>query len=513
MPSMTGTPRFAVFLLWMIVICLAAVQVHADPAATTTFDRWYVLQLDGEHAGYSHISERRQGDRILTETETSLTVRRGDQAINVEQSMWFLETEDGQPLEASSTLRPGALAIVQHYRFTPDGVEVTTGQGAAAQTVTHPRLGDEFLPPAAAQRLIEQHIAEGQQQIRVGMIDISMGLNPLKMEMKVVGRENVEVLGKVVPAVVWEATASNLPGITVREYVDSHGRAVKSSVQFMPGMDITMIEADEQLAKARVDPPRIMAQTLIRPDRRIDRPRTIQSAVYRLTLKASADEEFTLPRTGYQRVVWENQHTAAVVVDLSEPVNPKDDLPMPEDRESSDMIDYDSPAVRDLLAKALKGLPADANGTQVAKRLRTFVHQFIDEKDLSVGLARASEVAQTGQGDCTEHAVLLTALLRAKGIPARTVTGVLYIDRFLGQEGVFGYHMWTQAWLTSTDDEAHSPSGGRWVDLDAVLDGRDYDAAHIALAVSSMSDGQLINDLIAMLPTFGRLDISVVETH
>ena len=39
------------------------------------------------------------------------------------------------------------------------------------------------------------------------------------------------------------------------------------------------------------------------------------------------------------------------------------------------------------------------------------------EKDLSVGFATAADVARTAQGDCTEHAVLLAALLRASDIP------------------------------------------------------------------------------------------------
>ncbi|MEZ6193153.1 MAG: hypothetical protein R3C45_17915 [Phycisphaerales bacterium] len=54
---------------------------------------------------------------------------------------------------------------------------------------------------------------------------------------------------------------------------------------------------------------------------------------------------------------------------------------------------------------------------------------------------------------------------------------------------------------------------GDGCDLDAVLDGHDFDAAHIALAVSSMRDGQMISDMIAMLPTFGRLKIEVVRAE
>lgn len=510
MPSMKRKHLNVAALLALCLAVLMQTPARAAEEAVTTFDRWYVLQMGDEHAGYAHSTERHKDGRIVTETDTKLTVRRGDQAIAIEHTMWFVETEDGKPVEASSTLKPGAVAIVQHAKFTDTGIELTTGQGQGARTTTQPLLGPGFLPPAAAQRIIEKAIAEGKKELSVGLIDVSMGVTPLTMSMKVVGEENVEVFGKIVPAVVWEASASNMPGMTVREYVDAHGRAVKSTVQFMPGMDITMIEADEQLAKAKVDPPRIMAQTLIRPDKPIHNPRETRSAIFRITVNGNDNTSFTLPRTGYQRVVWDDKTTAAVVLDLDQPVNVIDDLPTDADLEASDMLNHEDQAVRGLLARALQGVDKDAPDHVVASKLRAYVHEYIDEKDLSVGLAKADEVARTAQGDCTEHGVLLAALLRAKGIPSRTVTGVIYVDHFLGQEGVFGYHMWTQAWLTDAEDGG---AGGRWVDLDAVLDGHDFDAAHIALTVSSMQDGQMINDMIEMLPTFGRLNIQVIQAE
>jgi len=512
----------------LAVVGASVVSAQTPPPgdAATTFDRWYMLEMSGEHAGWAHTTERRKGDRIVSQTDMKITVRRGDQAITIEHAMWFVETLDGQPIEASSTLKPGAVAIVQHAKFTDNRIELTTGQGNAARTTAVPALDGSYLPPAAAQRLVEKRIAQGAKEISVGLIDASMGVTALDTSMTLAGKENVQVFGKVVPAVVWETRASNLPGVTMREYVDTQGRSVKSSIQLMPGMDITMIEADEQLAKAQVDPPRVMAQTLIRPDQPIQSPRTSRSAIYRVSVKGADGTAISLPRTGYQRVVWDNRSTAAVVLDLDQPVNAIDDLPTDADLESSNMIDHHSDAVRKLLDRALPDSDREMSDVQKASRLRAFVHDYIDEKDLSVGLATAGEVAATAQGDCTEHAVLLTALLRGNGIPARTVTGLLYVDRFLGQRGVFGYHMWTQAWVTgesggavgehpgeNTSGGGGGPSGGRWIDLDAVLEGHDFDAAHIALSVSSMADGQMVNDMIGMLPVFGRLDVKVIQTQ
>ena len=163
------------------------------------------------------------------------------------------------------------------------------------------------------------------------------------------------------------------------------------------------------------------------------------------------------------------------------------------------MIDSADEKVRELLARATEGLPKDAKPAQTAETLRKFVNRFVTTKDFSVGMATASEVARTAQGDCTEHAVLLAALLRAAGIPSRTVAGLLYVDEFIDQTNVFGYHMWTQAWLD-----------GRWVDLDATLDVA-FDATHIALAVGALNDPAVTNDMVAMSALTGHVSVRVLE--
>lgn len=521
--------RYAVLGLCVFSLLLVFTQVHAADEATTTFDRWYVLKMSGEHAGYVHATERRKGDKIITQTDTKISIKRGPQTVTMQFDMWFVETADGQPVEASSTLIPGAGKVVTHLIFNDDGVEMTTGQGDAAHTTMLPPVDPNYLPPAAAQRLIEEQIEQGEKQITAKMIDASMGVTLLDTTMTHAGEENIEVLGKVVPAVVWDTTVSNMPGIKVRGYSDAQGRALKTTVQLMPGMDMQMIEADEQLAKAQVDPPEIMARTLIQPDKPLANPRGLRRAIYHVTMLDPNGGAIHLPRSGYQRVVYDSQTTAAVVLDLDSPVNAIDDLPDESHTQPSGMIDHEHAKVRELLAQALPGDTSAMPVTEKASRLRAFVYDYIDEKDLSVGLASAGEVAQTAQGDCTEHAVLLAALLRAEGIPSRTVSGLIYIDQFLGEEGVFGYHMWTQAWLPGASSDRHAESGleadhavtdaqgktsgGRWVDLDAVLDTQDFDAAHILLNVSAMQDGQMVNDMVDMLPMLGGLRVKVIEAE
>ena len=135
-------------------------------------------------------------------------------------------------------------------------------------------------------------------------------------------------------------------------------------------------------------------------------------------------------------------------------------------------------------------------------RLREFVSREIANKDLSVGFATASEVIRTKQGDCSEHGVLLAAMLRGAGVPSRVVSGMIYVDQFLDQQNIFGYHMWAQAWID-----------GKWVDMDATTPNTVFDAAHIAMVASDTDDGNTMNDLVKLAPLIGRLKINVISAR
>ena len=128
------------------------------------------------------------------------------------------------------------------------------------------------------------------------------------------------------------------------------------------------------------------------------------------------------------------------------------------------------------------------------RKAEAFVRKYIFGKSLSVGYASALEVATTRQGDCTEHALLLTALARATGIPARVATGIAYVPHFSGRDHVFVPHAWTEAYVE-----------GRWQGFDAALNG--FDAGHIALAVG---DGDPVR-YFAGVALLGHLRIDAIE--
>ncbi len=168
-------------------------------------------------------------------------------------------------------------------------------------------------------------------------------------------------------------------------------------------------------------------------------------------------------------------------------------------REATSYVNIDDPEIR-RLAKDAAG--DEKEPLKLVRRLRAFVSEHVDSKDLSIGFATASEVARSRQGDCSEHAVLMAALARACGLPARGVSGVVFAPRFAGRSNVLVWHMWAQVWV-----------GDRWVDADPALEQDDLDATHIAMGLVPFSDAGLAEMAMPIWNLIGRIKVEVVEVE
>jgi transglutaminase-like putative cysteine protease len=111
-------------------------------------------------------------------------------------------------------------------------------------------------------------------------------------------------------------------------------------------------------------------------------------------------------------------------------------------------------------AKAIVGNATSSE--EKVRRVLAWVTENV-EREPSLTIPSARDVLRTRRGDCNEHAVLVAALVRAAGVPARVVAGIAYAN-----DG-FYYHAWNEVWLD------------RWVSVDAVFDQMPADATHVKL--------------------------------
>ena len=140
-------------------------------------------------------------------------------------------------------------------------------------------------------------------------------------------------------------------------------------------------------------------------------------------------------------------------------------------------IQSENPMIR-ALAGEIAG--NNSNPVSVARKLMEWVYKNVEKKPV-ISVPSALEVIRTKVGDCNEHAVLLVALLRAVGIPARQCVGLVYVHNR------FYYHAWTEAFLES------------WISMDATLNQMPADVSHIKLLHGGLQEQAEIISLINKL--------------
>ncbi|MGQ0629067.1 MAG: transglutaminase-like domain-containing protein [Phycisphaerales bacterium] len=499
-------PRFPLVRLLTLATAILGLSLRTLGGDAPASDRYYVVQMLGKKAGHARLMQAPDGENLKTLNEMALEIKRGPIAVKLAMTSEWLETAAGEPLSFRTLRALGASPVEKTYTFRKDDITVKTlSQGRVTES-TLPRPAPGWLPPGAAARKVAAALKAGESTIELKSLDEGMGggLQVSTTTYTIAERETtVEVLGKSVPAIRWSSEVDLMPGAKSVEFVDATGLVLRSEVDF-GGLKLVQIAADRALALSPTEAPEFLVSTLVKPDRPINKPRELQEAVYLLSSSAGDLPDFPLlPSQSFERI---NPQSGRLRVVRAHSITvPKTDL-SEQTLGRSSMIDPTDQAILDLTAKALKG-KEKAPDAERAETLRRFVHRTISRKNLDVGFATASEVARTRTGDCTEHGVLLAALLRATGLHARVALGLEYVDSFGDAKGVFGYHMWAQAYLPGSDGVT------RWIDLDATLDdATPFDAAHITIATSSLAEADDSNSLVTMAPLIGRLAITVERT-
>lgn len=468
-------------------------------------DRWYEIWMGGGRAGWSHETVTTDAETITTTTVMQMKIGRADEAVEIRMRSDFVETLAGEPIEVRTEQRLGPTPIRATYRFGEDGVTVVQVRDGEEQEIEVPSPEGEWLPPAAAGRYVAQRLASGAKEVTVRTLDPSNGLAVSAVTRSGIEPGETEVAGE--PTACLMATTRTVVGatpMTGKEWFLEDGTVLRTEMA-IGGLTMVSVASSRELALEAFEPPELMVSTFVRPDRPIRGPRTTDRAVFRV--RVSEGELAELPESGFQRVETLDDGSARVTVDTRAAATAE--AMSDESRSvflaSTTYADTGDDLLRTLTERALDGV-GDAPDKR-AEALRRFVFTHISRKDLGTAFATASEVARSCQGDCTEHGVLLAAMLRAAGIPSRVAVGVIYVERFAGERDVFGYHMWTQAYL-------ETEQGPAWVDLDATLDRRTpFDATHIALATSDLAEGQTISQLAGVAPLLGTLEIVVEETR
>ena len=132
---------------------------------------------------------------------------------------------------------------------------------------------------------------------------------------------------------------------------------------------------------------------------------------------------------------------------------------------AEEMIESDHPELINLSLKITEG---SSDCWEATCRLSGWVAENIDG---SIHGGSALETFERGNGACGSQSLLMAALCRAVGIPARVVWGCLYTPEYGGS---FGHHGWSEVYM----------GGAGWVPIDVTIHETDYvDSGHIRLGI------------------------------
>ncbi len=449
-------------------------QVQKDQ--TQSEEHWQVILIGGERVGYVRTrtetlpGDKKTPERIRTNTETKMKLKRFGQELSLGVDLVTTETIDGnlQSYEFEMSTSPTSTTKTVG---TIDGKNLKTNTTIAGieQAKTIP-WDDTVKSPAYQERLLRENpIKPGESKtFRMFVPE----LNTIT-DVTIAADKEREVdlpTGEKRTLLKTKITQSILPAMPMTAYLDEEGETVLAEAnmlgQKMQYFEVSKVEALKELAGAELD---LAVNTLI-PASPLEQPHETKKVTYRIHVPGEEAKDLFV-NGGTQQVKVINRETVEVTV-TSKSVpkttgksNADDEYTMP-----TQLLQSNDAKIKEHLQRAVS---IDRNDGDAAVALEKYVHEKLDKKNFTTAFASAAEVAEKLEGDCSEHAVLLAALLRARGIPSRVAIGIVYVP---GQAKMGG-HMWTEALF-----------GDEWIPLDATLGRGGIGAAHLKVAESSLAD-------------------------
>ena len=498
----------ALIMIALVFLARPSHRLAADPPVGRTVPQkpdtkeiWQVIYLGKSRIGHSRTYIRSvtiDGKSFLKcENETHLSIKRFGQTLQIDTRRETEESPDGGLRSFTYEMKNPPAAP------THSSGRIVEGNRLAGEISIGGTTHDFSMPwdpgtksPAYLDRLPVDHPFKPFQTV------VCKEFLPEQMQVSEVHltagrRESVTLLdGHRKTLLKLTVMESIMPQTPSQAYVDDHGDVVVSTAEML-GQTLTTYtvpaeEALKEVAGAQMD---IAVNTLV-ASAAIPNAHHTQRAVYRIKIRGEDPTPF-FPSYPYQKVIRSGVDECQITVRAVPPVATNRNIRV--DRQflaSSRYLQTNDSQVMMHVDSAARTIVEPA---KIAVAMETYVNQKLQRKDFSTALASAAEVARSLQGDCTEHAVLLAAMLRARNIPSRIAVGLVYIEPL----AAFGGHMWTEALL-----------GDRWVPLDATLGLGGTGADHIKLADSSFADNapSPMTTFLPLLHVLGRIELTVVET-
>lgn len=560
---------FSIFcVIFLLCGCTKVDSVVTESIAQDGGEYWETLSIDGRRIGFQRtafVAESRDGKPMERfELRSRLTVLRHGSLFDVSMKLDSLsevrrgDDHTGKRFFDSCTLEfnSGGQPIETVFRLENGRLIVSSnGHETSYAWPTSDSHADVAGPDGLIRSLLDKPMTPGEER-RLTFFDpslfrfVSARLEAEKIESVVVEGKNRNLLRISVhnqfeapnDADATPTLSASSESLSVTLWTDAGGNIMQGD---MPTGDFAMNTEDSpnrtNILLSRVAKDVALASIQAEPEVdlghlgvvSLDRPILAARQAPRLTfivrmpggnsLEDSPIKHF--PNTAFQQVSELDRNTAKIVVWSVVGLEPTASGSLvgnpaferiqsearPEDTASTRLIDPDDPELQNLVDL----IDANMTGTvrtpwETALACEKLVHDTIRKTSFSIAFASSSDVLKAKSGDCTEFAVLLAALCRAKNIPCRLVVGLVYTP-FLAEktetpekDGTSGagmaFHLWNEVLID-----------GHWQPLDATLALGGADAARIKIADDSLIGDSLGPLTQSILGVVGKLQINVAR--
>jgi len=463
-------------------------------------DRWHIIQLDDKRIGYVRVTTRRLTKNrttiVRTNTEHSLQLKRYGQKLKIRTLMETDETEQGDLISFSLEMRnPPAQTTRTVGRVDGKWLKVKATVAGRSDPNSVPWEPNIKSTDYQDRLLRETPLKPGQtRKLKAFVPELNQVIT---VHLAADNYRHVKLLdGKFRKLLLVRITRSSTPDMPVRVYLDEHGEPLKTETGFL-GKTMVTYAVTEKVAMEKIAAGGdldIAVNSLVHVGP-IRRGHNARKVVYRVNTPGRDPAKYFVADKRQQIKQIDTETIELTVGRVEVPRRP---VASKADREylaAARFIQSDDARVIQHANRAARG---QLDHSKMAVAMEQYVNKKLSKKNFSTALASAAEVAKSLEGDCTEHAILLAAMLRAKKIPSRIAVGLVYVE---GREA-FGGHMWTEALL-----------GDEWIPLDATLGRGGIGAAHLKMAHSSFSDEgpAPVTAFLPLISVLGNLQIEIVK--
>lgn len=477
------------FFLIATLLFFAGMPNRLDATEANKTQHWHLLYLDDQVVGSLYEATWQDGSSWQTIEQTEMVINRLGSALKFHNSQKTWEDTSGQLVKVQVEMSvPGQTVYTEAYAEGEYWISVqSSGKERISQQQQRPAT---LLGTLGVRRLLAslQHIGD-----EISYHSFIPALGEIG-EISVVLAGYEAFSGHEYRLVIERAAGVPVP---LSRVIDHEGHTVISRMPGPFGEMQTML-ADQtaaSLASSGAElSPEVYEATLLQTGVRLPAPRRIDYLELQLTHRnpSLGWPEFT---SDNQQVLQQSSEHLLLAIQrqqpqVSQPLHYQHHERLAPYLSANAWVNADQPELRALVKQIIAN---ETDSWRAAKLLERWVAENLSF-DLGIVMASSSEVLRQRRGTCTGYAMLLTAMARAAGIPARYVMGYVYVH------GIFGGHAWTEVKI-----------GDNWLALDAAIPSNSAaDAARFAFLWSSLAEG--IGELNAgpAMQLYGQIEAKVI---